>query len=349
MGKNYKHIERIEKMEKILLTLVKPVYSLIEEIEENKLSKEQLQRKKEKLLPQIKSLAAYYHSDEWQEDCNAKNRGLFPKAESYSVLHETEIYEFLDDIEEWIGYVYEAKHISSRKDLTLENSSFFTGYNEKKIVDADNIILDLGVLMKPDISRCRDVFCRFMDDRSIYQVLGLNNPNQKGTLIDAYNRGMRTETFIQEVLKHSKSGTSKMDVIFAWNNFLSDIPDLIWEQIKDLHSKGYRMFLLANTNSRHWFDIGMRYSPHIEENFDDIFLSYEMHCCKPDERIFKEVDLAIGADPKRTIYVDETTVNREAAERYVGWHSNCWNMKSLLMEIEANELADTIVTMYKKL
>ena len=70
MGKNYKHIERIEKMEKILLTLVKPVYSLIEEIEENKLSKEQLQRKKEKLLPQIKSLAAYYHSDEWQEDCN---------------------------------------------------------------------------------------------------------------------------------------------------------------------------------------------------------------------------------------------------------------------------------------
>lgn len=346
--KHYNYIDRIEKMEKILLSLVKPVYSLIEDIEENRLSQEQIQQKKEILLPQIKVLAAYYHSDDWQEDCDAKNRGIIPPTESYSVLCETEIFEFLDDIEKWIGYEYEAKYISSRKDLALENSSFFTGYKEKKIVNADNIILDLGVLMKPDISRCRNVFRRFMDDRSIYQILGLDNPNPKGTLIDAYNRGMRTETFIQEVLKHSMAGTSKMDVIFAWNNILSDIPDVMWEQIKDLRSKGYRIFLLANTNSWHWFDTEMRYDPHIEESFDDIFLSYEMHSCKPEEQIFKEVDIAIGADPKRTIYVDDTTVNREAAERYVGWRSNCWNMKSLLMEIEANELADAIVAQYKK-
>lgn len=47
--------------------------------------------------------------------------------------------------------------------------------------------------------------------------------------------------------------------------------------------------------------------------FDDVFLSFEMHCAKPDEHIYREVDLAIGADLERTIFVDDTLANRAAA------------------------------------
>lgn len=38
-----------------------------------------------------------------------------------------------------------------------------------------------------------------------------------------------------------------------------------------------------------------------------------MHCAKPDEHIYREVDLAIGADLERTIFVDDTLANRAAA------------------------------------
>ena len=220
-------------------------------------------------------------------------------------------------------------------------------YEEKKIVDADNIIFDFGgVLMKHDLIGCRNAFREFMDDNTIYTVLGLGNENPRGTLLDMLDRGANYDYMLSEILRHCKPKTTKFQVIGALNRLHDRIPEDYWEQIRSLRSNGYRTYLLSNTNIIHWADTITRYNNLIADCFDDVFLSFEMHCAKPDERIFKEVDIAIGAAPRRTIFVDDTTANREAAERYVGWET-CWDMKSLLREIELKELAQEIVTQWR--
>ena len=218
----------------------------------------------------------------------------------------------------------------------------------KRIVDADNIIFDFGgVLMKHNLIDCRRAFRNYMSDNTFYTRLGIGNENPQGTLVDAYNRGMDTETFIAEVLKICKPGTTPEDVIWAWNMLHDNVPEERWEQICELRAKGYRTYLFSNTNELHWHDTMTKYQAQIEECFDGIFLSFMMHCAKPDKRIFKMVDKAIGADPERTKFVDDSLANREAAAKYVLWET-CWDMKSLFSSIEIERLADEVVAQYSK-
>lgn len=186
------------------------------------------------------------------------------------------------------------------------------------------------------------LFREFMDDYSIYHILGLGNENPKGTLIDEFNRGASPEYFIREVLKHSKPNTSAEAVLLAWNSLHDYIPDERWEQIANLRKQGYRVYLLSNTNIAHWYDTITRYGEQMERYFDDIFLSFELKCAKPDEQIYKEVDREIEADPERTIFVDDSLTNREAAEQYVQW-TTCWDMKSLMQTIEIENIAKEIL------
>lgn len=206
--------------------------------------------------------------------------------------------------------------------------------NTNEIVNVDNIIFDFGgVLMKHNLMACRSAFRELMSDNAIYSKLGIGNENPQGTLVDAFNRGMTTEDFLQEVLKLCRPCTTEGEIIYAWNLLHDEVLDETWEQIKDLRAKGYRTYLFSNTNQIHWMDTEMKYAKHVEECFDDIFLSFEMHCAKPDKRAFMEVNRSVGADPKRTIFVDDTTANREAAEAFVQWRT-CWDMKSLLSTID---------------
>ena len=217
-------------------------------------------------------------------------------------------------------------------------------YDEKMIVDAENIIFDFGgVLMKHDMEGCQHAFRQFMSDEDIANVLGLGNnkPDSLRSWLEEGNLGRKE--FLNRVLKHSKSGTTERQVIDAWNKIHAGIPEGTWMNLKLLRKKGFRTYLLSNTDEIHWQHTLSLFRGQIEQFFDDVFLSFKMHCSKPDERIFKEVDSAIGAAPGRTIFVDDTTANREAAERYVGWET-CWDMKSLLREIELKELAQEIVT-----
>ena len=208
-------------------------------------------------------------------------------------------------------------------------------YDDEILVTPGNIIFDFGgVLMKHNLSGCRDAFRAFMDDDAIYHVLGLGNENPRGTLIDRYNRGLSTDLFTKEVLKYCKPDTRAEDVLSAWNMLHDHIPDETWDQIRSLRLQGYRTYLLSNTNSSHWRDTIMRYGEQIRECFDDVFLSFEMHCAKPDEHIYREVDLAIGSDSERTIFVDDTLANRAAAAKYVQWET-CPDMESLLAKIES--------------
>ena len=58
----------------------------------------------------------------------------------------------------------------------------------------------------------------------------------------------------------------------------------------------------------------------IEDHFDKVFLSYELHLHKPEKPIFDEVNKYIPQG-EEVIYIDDAERNRIAGEQYVGWRT----------------------------
>jgi putative hydrolase of the HAD superfamily len=58
----------------------------------------------------------------------------------------------------------------------------------------------------------------------------------------------------------------------------------------------------------------------VDDYFDGIFLSQEVHVEKPDDRIFQMVVRETGIQPNETLFVDDLEANCLAAMRN-GWHA----------------------------
>jgi len=71
---------------------------------------------------------------------------------------------------------------------------------------------------------------------------------------------------------------------------------------------------LSNTNSIHW-DTHFARWPLLGE-FDQRFLSYEVGAVKPDRELFEIVASAIGSPPERTVFLDDNTLNVDAAVEF---------------------------------
>ena len=202
--------------------------------------------------------------------------------------------------------------------------------SSQKALDAKNIIFDLGgVLMDHNLEGCLHAFRQFMPDEDIENVLGLGN-NKPDTLRAKFETrlGDSSEWFVGEVLKHCRQGTTEQQVIDAWNIIHAGITEDKWETIQHFRQKGYRTYLLSNTDRIHWEHTLSLYRDQIEQLFDATFLSFNFWKAKPDPDIFKEVDWLIQADPKQTYFVDDAESNRQAAEQTVGWHT-CANIQEL--------------------
>ncbi|MCU1534721.1 MAG: hypothetical protein JWR53_1202 [Glaciihabitans sp.] len=80
--------------------------------------------------------------------------------------------------------------------------------------------------------------------------------------------------------------------------------------LAELHAGGTRLALLSNAG----FDFGspFRYSP-IGAFFERIFVSAEMDALKPDPAIYLEVAAELGVTPDELVFVDNKSVNTDAA------------------------------------
>jgi len=82
--------------------------------------------------------------------------------------------------------------------------------------------------------------------------------------------------------------------------------------------------LLSNTNDIHWrycADVLFPMQGYgVNDYFDGIFLSQELHVEKPSDEIFQTVIQETGIDPNETLFVDDLEENCQAAERN-GYHT----------------------------
>ena len=75
--------------------------------------------------------------------------------------------------------------------------------------------------------------------------------------------------------------------------------------------------LLSNTNALHWecscknwFNAN---GNKLEDFFDKIFLSQDLHLQKPDPEIFNTAIRELKASPAETIFIDDSPINTAAA------------------------------------
>ncbi len=199
-----------------------------------------------------------------------------------------------------------------------------------------NIIFDLGgVLLDIDLNYCMQQMVALGVDMKKFEKEGMQTPaDTKAAVLGEgivangamhlYQTGdITTEEFLEGVRRYCKEGTTREEVLEAWNTVCIDIPQYRLDKIAALRQQGYHIYMLSNTNEAHWLKIVSQCfggQPIVDRLFDHVFLSQEMHMAKPNDDIYLEVLRKTGAKAEESLFIDDSTANLEAAST-LGFHT----------------------------
>ena len=124
------------------------------------------------------------------------------------------------------------------------------------------IIFDLGgVLIDVDMNRClNNIKALGVDVDSLTRTYSESNApistvcegvTISGVLHDYQIGKIPTDKFITMIQQMSNPGTTRQQVLEAWNSCLLTLPKYKLDFVKQLRSMGYPTYLLSNTNDAH--------------------------------------------------------------------------------------------------
>lgn len=150
-------------------------------------------------------------------------------------------------------------------------------------MNVKNIIFDLGgVLVGLDPQRCIKAFgqvgcpqvARYVAEHSVTDLF-----------LEAELGHITQTQFCDEVRRICQCDTADADIVWAWNRLLTSISDERKQRLLQLRRSGCTLYLLSNTNVMHWQYCRDHLFPYrqcqVGDYFKHVFLSYEMHMCKP--------------------------------------------------------------------
>ena len=179
-----------------------------------------------------------------------------------------------------------------------------------------NYIFDLGGVLL-DI-RLQNAYERFV--ALGLPVAELDEGSDVCKLMENYQLGwLSTQDFCKQVAEKCSTETTPRDIEDAWNSICLDVPSRKLEALRRLRkAEGVAtVSLLSNTNTLHWECCCKNWfcanGNKLEDFFDKIFLSQELHLQKPDPEIFNTAIRELGASPAETIFLDDSAVNTAAA------------------------------------
>lgn len=178
-----------------------------------------------------------------------------------------------------------------------------------------NIIFDLGgVLVGLDKNRCVEAFRKIGADGIACFV---DEHRVESLFYDSEVGNIPQEEFCRRVREIAGRDIPDGDIVWAWNELLTGIPDLKKERLLQLRGR-YRLFLLSNTNVMHWTKCVRDFFPYrdwgVGDYFEQVFLSYEMHLIKPSDTIFLRVLEDAGINAGETLFIDDSVDNCRAAQ-----------------------------------
>lgn len=178
-----------------------------------------------------------------------------------------------------------------------------------------NVVFDLGgVLVDLDIDRCIAAFRSLGMDA----VAELINPYYPAEMIGRLEHG---EISFHEACDQMRllAGTPQItdeQIAWAYGEFLVGIPVGKLRQIDALRSWGIRTYVLSNNNPASMEYIRRMFrgdGKTMNDYFDAVYLSYELHELKPSEAIFRKMISASGLRPEETLFIDDGQKNVDAA------------------------------------
>lgn len=181
--------------------------------------------------------------------------------------------------------------------------------------DIRNVIFDLGgVLVELDIERCKAAFVRL----GMPQVAQLVDPYHPAAMIGRLEKG---EIGFHEACDEMRrlAGRPKVtdaQIADAYAAFLTDVPVRNLRLIDALRGRGLKTYVLSNNNPASMEVIRRMFTADgrtMDDYFDRIFLSYEMHALKPSEEIFRRMIDQSGMRPEESLFIDDSERNVNAA------------------------------------
>jgi putative hydrolase of the HAD superfamily len=180
-----------------------------------------------------------------------------------------------------------------------------------------NVILDLGgVILDLDVQATIDAFT------------GMGFPPLKSTDIilskypffNDYETGkIGSDEFITHVAESSGNRYRKEEIVSAWNAMIRGFRKENINLCLRL-KETYRLFLLSNTNAIH----EVYYNDQLAEQhgianldriFERVYYSHVLNLRKPGPEIFQFVLADAGIEASESLYVDDTLVHVEAANK----------------------------------
>ena len=162
------------------------------------------------------------------------------------------------------------------------------------------ILYDLGNVL---MSFSHERMCE-----QIAAVFAVSSADVKRVIFDEqlylqFDHGRLTE---EQFHKHLQSAFGATCSIEELRKAAGDIFEPIAEMhllVDELKAAGLRLVLLSNTCVTHIDWIRSHFD--LLEKFEDLVLSYEVGCCKPDVAIFEIAKERIGCRPEECLYTDD--------------------------------------------
>ena len=172
----------------------------------------------------------------------------------------------------------------------------------------DTLLLDLGgVLIDVDYHRTADAFNALGFDgfEAIYSKA------QQDHLFDGFEIGaLSPEEFRARIRSLHGNGITDAQVDHCWNAMLGRIPPERIDLLKRLRTR-YRLLLLSNTNAIHVPAFERIVADHngitdLKALFDGAYYSCDNGLRKPEAEAFHHVLGRHGAEPARTLFIDDS-------------------------------------------
>ena len=178
------------------------------------------------------------------------------------------------------------------------------------------IIFDLGnVLFDLDIPRTWRALENLLDVKFDHPFA---YPPTKELMYGYETGAVDTGTFVGELQRLSRPGTTAEEVVNAWNAMLLTMPAKRFELLESLKEQ-FPLFLLSNINSLHleYFYSHVREAHGIRNwdaaYFEQTFYSNYIGLRKPDKAIYEHVLDCVGLPAEQLLFVDDNEHNiREA-------------------------------------
>lgn len=185
------------------------------------------------------------------------------------------------------------------------------------LTNYDNIVFDLGgVILDIDRDRCV----------AALEALGLTDAArlldlyvQAGSFLALEEGKMSAAEFFDELRSRCDDPVvTDAAINEAINSFITGLPLERLQALRHLRQQGKRIFALSNTNPIMYptriAELFRGEGLEIDDCFDGQILSFREHVCKPSPAIYQRLLTRYGLNPARTIFVDDSAKNCEAAE-----------------------------------